>query len=185
MRCLCLSLQACQEGDLLATTKLLALGAEVNCNGTSSSTTPSPLHAAIAAGSPQLVDLLIRQGAQPTVGPSGDPLSVAAEMLLQEAVAAGLHLPEELKRMDSSSAGDQPTAAAGDAPALQQSLLRSITVLSWVEGEMSTLMGGPVRGCPCCKKDDFLHTAAGVPSASSLIWPFGDPLEVCQPCCCC
>ncbi|CDI75128.1 hypothetical protein, conserved [Eimeria praecox] len=165
--------QACRKGDFLATTKLLALGAEVNCRGNNT----TPLNAAVAAGAPQLVDLLIRHGAKPTGGPYGDPLSIAAETLLQEAITAGLSLPEDLKCVGNNSAGKKPTAAAGKTLAMQQSLLRSITVLSWVEGEMSALMGGPSCGCCCGKKDDFLQTAAGVPPVPSLIWPFGDPLE--------
>ncbi|CDJ36085.1 uncharacterized protein EMH_0032130 [Eimeria mitis] len=150
---------------------------QVNCSGNSNTTTVSPLHAAVAAGNPQLVDLLIRHGAQPTGGLFEDPLSVAADMLLQEAVTAGLSLPEDLNCTGSSSTGVRPSAATGVACAKQQSLLRSIILLSWVEGQMSALMGGPICGCCCCKKDDFLQTAAGVPPVSSLIWPIGDPLE--------
>ncbi|CDJ53903.1 hypothetical protein, conserved [Eimeria brunetti] len=172
--------QSCRDGDLLSTIKLLALGAEVNCNDNNNRDGESPLHAAVAAGVPQLVDLLIRHGAQPKGGPFGDPLSVAAEMLLQEAIAAGLSLPENLRCIGSSSAGRRPFASAEETLAMRQPLLRSIIILSWVEGEISMLMGGPTCGCCCCKKDDFLQTAAGIPPVNSLIWPFGDPLDTQQ-----
>lgn len=180
---MCLSLQACNEGNIFATTKLLALGAEVNYSTTNNSTTAYPLCAAVAAGDPHLVDLLIRHGAKPTGSPYDDPLSVAAELLLRDAVAAGLCLPDEFKCTGCNSVEEKHIAACGEALAMHQSLLRSISVLSWVEGEMSTPMGG-LFCCRCCCKNDFLQTAAGVPPVSSLIWPCGDPLEVCLPVLC-
>ncbi|OEH74365.1 hypothetical protein cyc_00830 [Cyclospora cayetanensis] len=161
-----LLLQASKEGDLLAATKLLALGADVNHGSTGSE---SPLHAAIAAGAPQLVDLLFRHGAEAMEGPSGCPLLHAAELLLQEAVSAGFKLPQELE----CKAGTSWSAAV---PGNQQ-LPSAIRVLSWVEGEMARLMTG---GKPCgvsSQGDDFLQKAAGIHPIRGLIWPFGDPLE--------
>ncbi|CDJ37155.1 hypothetical protein, conserved [Eimeria tenella] len=164
-----LLLQACREGNFLATTKLLGLGADVNRSSNGSISEP-PLHAAIAAGAPDLVNLLIRHGAQPTESTQGDTASLAAELLLQEAVDAGLCLPEDLGCASSSG-----TVAAGNAHK-EAAVQRSIRVLSWVEGEICKLSGGPPCGC-CCTGEDFLQAAAGVPPVPSLIWPFEDPLE--------
>lgn len=166
----CGCLQACREGNFLATTKLLALGADVNRSSNGSISEP-PLHAAITAGAPDLVNLLIRHGAQPTESIQGDTASLAAELLLQEAVDAGLCLPEDLCCASSSD-----ILAAGNAHK-EAAVLRSIRVLSWVEGEICRLSGGPPCGC-CCTGEDFLQAAAGVPPVASLIWPFEDPLEV-------
>lgn len=169
-------LQACREGNFLATTKLLGLGADVNRSSNGSISEP-PLHAAIAAGAPDLVNLLIRHGAQPTESTQGDTASLAAELLLQEAVDAGLCLPEDLGCASSSG-----TVAAGNAHK-EAAVQRSIRVLSWVEGEICKLSGGPPCGC-CCTGEDFLQAAAGVPPVPSLIWPFEDPLEVRRLCSC-
>ncbi|CDJ60408.1 hypothetical protein, conserved [Eimeria maxima] len=103
--------QACNEGNIFATTKLLALGAEVNYSTTNNSTTAYPLCAAVAAGDPHLVDLLIRHGAKPTGSPYDDPLSVAAELLLRDAVAAGLCLPDEFKCTGCNSVEEKHIAA--------------------------------------------------------------------------
>ncbi|KAL8428889.1 hypothetical protein Efla_004524 [Eimeria flavescens] len=183
-----LCMQACREGDLLAATKLLALGADPNYTSSNSSSSSSssskqetsmasPLHAAVASGAPQLVNLLLQHGA----AASGGPLSLAAELLLQEAAAAGLSLPDELKSPPATAGAAAAAAAPATVPAAaaapqQQELMRGIAVLSWVEEALETAARGLSCGC-CSKETDFLLRAAAVPPAACLTWPCPEPLE--------
>ena len=119
-----------------------------------------------------MVDLLLRHGAHATEDGSGDVLSLAVNLLLREALAGGLSLPQDLECTGGSSAPATEPAAA------DSELLRGIRVLSWVEGEMAKLTWGSSCGC-LGKGKDFLQSAAGIPPVTSLVWPFGDPIQVC------
>ncbi|KAL8270903.1 hypothetical protein Esti_005197 [Eimeria stiedai] len=171
-----LLMHACKEGDFLAATKLLALGADPNYSSSSSSSSgsdedssmSSPLHAAVFCGDPQLVNLLMRRGA----AASEEHLSLATELLLEEALAAGLSLPMDITAHSAASAAAPAIAASNE-----EQLLRSIVALSWVEGAFEIETGGP--SCGGCRSDkDFLLRAAAVPPVPSLTWPCGDPSDV-------
>ncbi|KAL8444036.1 hypothetical protein Emag_005689 [Eimeria magna] len=178
-QCLPGALEAPQEGDFLAATKLLALGADPNYRSSSnssssrsdsSSSMTSPLHAAVFCGDPQLVNLLMQHGA----AVSEEHLSLATELLAKEAAAAGLSVHNDITAHTAASAA---AAAAAGATLNEEQLLRSIVALSWIEGALEIATGGLSCG-GCCSDKDFLLRAAAVPPVSSLIWPCGDPSDV-------